>query len=356
LRGAGVVGGGFRILTDAPPTPPPTRSARSGFALLSLAPFAPAGKGAERFRSEIRQAFQAQFPLETSRDGGKRGGQIHCAWKRPSTIQAHSSKMLAALRVGDSDSDGREFAGRVKVSGMKKTAPPPADDWQRNLELERFRLERSLAEDRRTEIVARLAIDLARARGGRPRKGGGSIIPDIEGAVRLLEEARTARQIEKTKPPQEVFESGASSFLDGESLRWHIAKRGAAPGSGGVVSAMVLCDKSRPPDFKIHVGFYRRGEWVAVHRWEVLRNTDLFRRIAEAAYIDCLSKTPRRPKEKTPSVTASHIDEVLNLPELNLDFFKALVAARKELEKQRKSASAGGEPKVPRGKSAGWKK
>ena len=171
-----------------------------------------------------------------------------------------------------------------------------------------------------------------------------------------MEEARAARQIQKIKSPQEGWESAVSSFLDEESLRWHIAKRGTVPGSGGVVSAKVLCDESRPPDFKIHVGFYRRGEWVVVHKWEVLRNTDLFRRITEAACIDCLSKTPRRPKGETPSVTTSDIEEVLNLPELNLDFFKALVDARKRLESQRKSASAGDEPKVPRGKSAAWQK
>lgn len=251
------------------------------------------------------------------------------------------------------------------------TQPPltetPLDDWRRDIALERLRLERAAAEDRRTETVARLAIELARAKGGRPRKDGANIVPDVAGAVRLLGESEAARRTPARKEPAEdLLAPHLENLLP--TLRWHIAKRGEEPGSGGVVSAGILCDEGRPPDFRIHVGFTKDSRWHEISKWEVLRNEGVFRKFIEDALTSLLAKSqpaqaerspwgdlvPLKkkpaPREKTPTVTAKDVDAVLQMGELNAEFFKELVKARENLGKTIRKGSADGEARPPRGK------
>ena len=228
------------------------------------------------------------------------------------------------------------------------TQPPvtetPVDDWRKDIALEHLRLERAAAEDRRTETVARLAIELVRAKGGRTK-----IVPDVAGAVRLLAESEAARRTPVRKEPAEDL---LAPHLENSSptLRWHIAKRGEEPGSGGVVSARILCDKGRPLDFKIHVGFTKDSRWHEIGKWEVLRNEGIFRQFIEAALTSLLAKTKVAQREKTPTVTAKDVDVVLQMGELNEEFFKELVKARESLGKTIRKGSADGEARPPRGK------
>jgi hypothetical protein len=238
-----------------------------------------------------------------------------------------------------------------------RIAPPPitetpAYDWRKDIALERLRLERAAAEDRRTETVARLAIELARAKGGKPRKAGASIVPDIAGAVRLLAESEAARRTPVRKEPAEDLLAPHLENLS-PTLRWHIARRGEEPGSGGVVSARILCDEGQPPDFKIHVGFTKDSRWHEIAKWEVLRNEGIFRQFIKAALTSLLAKSKPAQREKTPTVSAKDIEDVLQLPELNTEFFKELVEARKSFGKASRKGSADGEARPPRGKRKG---
>ena len=267
----------------------------------------------------------------------------------PSTIQAHSKQIGCFADIG-------RFAGRVRISPHMKsriTEPPltetPIDDWRRDIALERLRLERAAAEDRRTETVARLAIQLAMAKGGKPRKAGASIVPDVAGAVRLLAESEAARRTTVRKEPAEDLLAPHLENLS-PTLRWHIARRGENPGSGGVVSAKILCKKGQPADFKIHVGFTKDSRWHEVGKWEVLRNEGIFRQFIEAALTSLLAKTTPAQRKKTPTVTAKDVDAVLQMGELNAEFFKELVKARENLGKTIRKGSADGEARPPRGK------
>jgi hypothetical protein len=206
---------------------------------------------------------------------------------------------------------------------MKKAAPQnhpqetPAADWRREIELERLRLERAAAEDRKTELVARLAIELGRARPGRPAKEGTRIVPDVDGALRLLAEAREARLRERTgegKSNIEDLERTLEEFgeRDGSgtaSLFWHDAKRHAVPGSGGKVSAAILCDVSKPSDFFIHAGFFNGETWSGIAKWEVLRDEEKFRNIIAAA-LGILAKNHKAKTGRTLQVTPADIEKV----------------------------------------------
>jgi len=248
------------------------------------------------------------------------------------------------------------------------TQPPvtetPVYDWRKDIALEHLRLERAAAEDRRTETVARLAIELARAKCGRPRKDGANIVPDVEEAVRLLAESEAARRTPRSvKQCEDLLAPHVESLSP--TLRWHIAKRGEEPGSGGVVCPRVLCDESCPPDFKIHVGVFHGANWQEVAKWEVLRNEGVFRKFIEAALLAKskpaqaerspwgdlvpLKKKPA-PREKTPTASVKDIEDVLQMGELNVEFFKELVKARKSLGKTIRKGSADGEARPPRGK------
>jgi len=234
-------------------------------------------------------------------------------------------------------------------TAQKPIHETPADDWRKDIELERLRLERAAAEDRRTETVARLAIELARAKAGRPSKNGGHIVPDVEGAIRLLAESASVR----LNPPIKKHEDGLLTPLLEDiapSLRWHKAKRGEEPGSGGIVSASVLCDESQPSDFKIHVGFNQGSRWHEIGVWKVLRNERVFRQIIESALtsLRAIKKTPKG--EKLPAVASGDIEEVLRTEEIGAEFFKELAEARKSLGKAIPKGSASGEARPPRGK------
>ncbi len=285
----------------------------------------------------------------------------------PSTIQAHSKQIGCLADIG-------RFAGRVRMSLHMKsriTQPPvtetPVYCWRKDIALEHLRLERAAAEDRRTETVARLAIDLARAKCGRPRKDGANIVPDVEEAVRLLAESEAARRTPRSvKQSEDLLAPHVESLSP--TLRWHIAKRGEEPGSGGVVCPRVLCDESCPPDFKIHVGVFHGANWQEVAKWEVLRNEGVFRKFIEAALTSLLAKSkpsqaerspwgdlvPLKkkpaPREKTPTASVKDIEDVLQMGELNVEFFKELVKARKSLGKTIRKGSADGEARPPRGK------
>ena len=225
----------------------------------------------------------------------------------------------------------------------------PADNWRKDIEIERLRLERRAAEDRRTETVARLAIELARARAGRPGKNGGHIVPDVEGAVRLLAESESARLNPRSNNQGEDLLTPLLEDLS-PSLRWHKAKRGEEPGSGGIVSASVLCDESQPPDFKIHVGFNQGSRWHEIGVWEVLRNERVFRQIIESALASLRAKKKTPKGKKLPAVTSGDIEEVLRTEEIGAEFFKELVETRKSLGKAIPKGSASGEARPPRGK------
>jgi hypothetical protein len=174
-------------------------------------------------------------------------------------------------------------------------------------------------------------------------------VPDVAGAVRLLGESEAARRTPARKEPAEdLLAPHLENLLP--TLRWHIAKRGEEPGSGGVVSAGILCDEGRPPDFRIHVGFTKDLRWHEVSKWEVLRNEGIFRQFIEAALSSLLAKTTPAQRKKTPIVTAKDVDAVLQMGELNAEFFKELVKARENLGKTIRKGSADGEARPPRGK------
>ena len=251
------------------------------------------------------------------------------------------------------------------------TQPPvtetPVDDWRKDIALECLRLERAAAEDRQTETVARLAIELAKARAGRAQKNGRHIVPDVEEAVRLLAESEAARRTPRSvKQGEDLLPPHLESLSP--TLRWHIAKRGEEPGSGGVVCPRVLCVKKSPPDTMLHIGFFRASKWHEVGKWEVLRNEGVFRKFIEDALASLpaksqpaqaerspwgdlvpLKKKPA-PREKTPTVTAKDVDAVLQMGELDVEFFKELVKARESLGKTIRKGSADGEARPPRGK------
>ena len=96
-KGVGCGGGWWLVSEQNSSTlPPPTRSARLGFASLSLRSLRPPLVKARSVpRSEMRQAFQAVFPRETLRNGLKRRGQLNCAWKR----SKHNSSTFKADRL-----------------------------------------------------------------------------------------------------------------------------------------------------------------------------------------------------------------------------------------------------------------
>ena len=94
-------------------------------------------------------------------------------------------------------------------------------NWMRIIARDRLNLERQAAEDRRNETVARLAIELGRAKIGRPKKGAGAeIVPDVDAAARLLTDAAAARLRERERPQKELDERQASFWAKHEE-RWN---------------------------------------------------------------------------------------------------------------------------------------
>ena len=241
-------------------------------------------------------------------------------------------------------------------------------DWMRIIARDRLNLERQAAEDRRTETVARLAIELGRAKIGRPKKGcGAEIVPDVDAAARLLTDAAAARFRELERPKKELEEWQAFFWAKQEErwnppLLWHEAKLGALPGSGGVLNCSVLCDATSGADRHLHVGrlhveelpgIGERSKWVRLGKWEVMRDAKRFRGIVlDALNIIWSKKSRMNPKEKMPIVTDTDISNVLKNERLSEMFFNALLQARKESSRLIDKGSAGDVAKPPRGKRA----
>lgn len=247
---------------------------------------------------------------------------------------------------------------------MKTTG---ADNWQRDIERERLSIERTAAEDRRNEIVARLAIELGRPKAGRPKAGRVTVVPDVGAAVRLLSDAAAARVAEASRAARELkteADSILSEIIEGlnPSLRWQKAGRGVAVGSGGLLSCSVLCDESAGPDTFIYVSRLfvnfptdatRWERLEKLGRWEVMRDASRFCELVRAALDSMRGEEMRsNPKGNLPSVTDADVSKVLKMGEISDRFFRALVLARKAPEKRIDKGLAGGEAKPPRGKRA----
>lgn len=233
------------------------------------------------------------------------------------------------------------------MSAEKKT------DWRQKVELERLRLARKELEFRMNETVAFLAIELGR---NGPGRGGKNFTPDLARAARLLADAERARQTERARPEKELKEYEERMWSDyfaetDPPLTWHHAKRGVKPGSGGRVSCAVLCNPKSGPDVRIHAGRLFPDGWERAGTWEVMRDENRFRAIVRDAL--AAERIRLKPEGETRPVTQSEVLEVLQLPVINPDFFRALVTARRSSERPTVRASADAGPKPPRGKRKG---
>ncbi|MCX6971192.1 MAG: hypothetical protein NTV93_13715 [Verrucomicrobia bacterium] len=241
-------------------------------------------------------------------------------------------------------------------------------DWMRIIARDRLNLERQAAEDRRNETVARLAIELGRAKIGRPKKGcAAEIVPDVNAAARLLTDAAAARRRERERPERELKDMAVSLMKESDQrsnppLLWHEAKRGAAEGSGGVLNCSVLFDAGAGADRHLHVGRFHveelpsggdRSKWVQLGKWEVMRDAKRFRGLVlDALNIIWSNKMRMNPKGKMPIVTDADVSKVLKNALLSEMFFRALLQSRKESAKLMDKGSAGEVANPPRGKRA----
>ena len=258
--------------------------------------------------------------------------------------------------------DGPDGHGEIK--NMKTTE----SNWMRIIARDRLNLERQAAEDRRNESVARLAIELGRAKVGRPKKGCGvEIVPDVDAAARLLTDAAAARARERERPERERDEYVSSLWQKVENrlsppLRWHEAKYGTGKGSGGVLSCSALCDAPGSARRDICVGRFvveefsdgsERSKWEQIGKWEVVRDENRFRGLVKGALnVISSDETRRDSRAKMRIVTDADVSKIVEMGEMSEVFFCALVQTRREAAKPISKGAAGGEAKPPRGKKA----
>jgi hypothetical protein len=221
-----------------------------------------------------------------------------------------------------------------------------------DIELQRLRLERRDLEFRRSEAVARLAIELGRKRSGR----GGRFTPDPSSAAKLLADAGKAWFHECGRDDRELKryeENLLTEYFERTDppLRWHPAKRGVEQGSGGPVSCAILCQPRSQPDVRIHIGRLFPEGWEKLGTWEVMRDKKRFFEIVKNAV--GAERIRLKPEGEIRPVTESDVRKVLQLPAIPPEFFHALAKIRKGSGSRTVRSSAGIEPKPPRGKRKG---
>ncbi len=248
---------------------------------------------------------------------------------------------------------------------MKKTET----DWLRLFARDFLNLAKRAVENRRIEAVARLAIELGRAESGRPKKGSRpKVVPDVDSAARLLTDAHTALHRESERPQREVDERYQSLVMAYEEktnprLRWHDARRGVEPGSGGELNCNALCDPAAGAvRRKIYVGKFEieelpdgseRPKWRRLGKWEVVRDANRFRGFVRDALIFILSKKSQsNPTGKAKTVTDTYISKVIENGVISGSFFEALVKVHKNASRRMDKGSEGGNATPPRGKRA----